>query len=44
MGLTLNWLECDKKPKSSFKHLVELGAGISGIGSLIIELGKLIFG
>ena len=37
-------LESGKKPKFSFSSLVELTSNFSGIGSLVIELGKLIFG
>ena len=36
-------IEAGKKPKFSFKQLLEIGSSISGIGSLILELGELIF-
>lgn len=37
-------IDADKKPKFSFKQLTEEGSNIAGIGSILIELGRLIFG
>lgn len=37
-------LKADKKPKASYKTLLENSASIAGIGSLVVELGKLILG
>jgi len=37
-------VDSEKKPKFAFKQLLEIGSSIAGVGSLIVELGKLIFG
>lgn len=37
-------IDAGKKPKFSFKQLLEIGSNISGIGTLILELSQLIFG
>jgi len=36
-------LKADKRPKVSYKTLLENSASIAGISSLVVELGKLIF-
>lgn len=36
-------LASDKKPKYSFKSLLEMTSNLAGIGSLVAEIGKLIF-
>lgn len=36
-------IEAGKKPKYSFTYLANIAGGLAGVGSLVIELGKLIF-
>lgn len=36
-------IEAGKKPKYSFSSLTDIAGGLAGVGSLVIELGKLIF-
>lgn len=37
-------IDAGKKPKFSFKQLTEQGSNVAGIGSLLVDLGQLIFG
>lgn len=39
-----NSLNLGRKPKFAFNQLTEIASNLAGIGSLIIDLGKLIFG
>jgi hypothetical protein len=37
-------IDAGKKPKFSFKQLTEQGSNIASVGSLLVDLGQLIFG